>query len=346
MALNAGQNLPLTHASQVYGDQNQVITATVVSGKTGLDVNVITPGGGGSAVTITGPLGSQTIAASVAVTEADGNNVTIGATTDAAVVGDVSGTVSAKLRGISKILNSVWSSPNNWLAVSIQNTVLAVTQSGVWTVALSAGAALIGKVGIDQTTPGTTNGVQTLSGSTTAVTGSVTVAQATAANLQAQVGGPGAAGAAVSGNPLRVGALARTTLPTSVSSAQLADVLVDRYGRQYVLSPVVSTIGSGSSHITTATNTQIVAAPSAGNHLRIHRLWAQNGATGTATWCYWGNGSGNLTGGPSFSLAANQPFGMDIKGGWELSTATGLFINTATSGADIGWYVEYETLAD
>lgn len=45
------------------------------------------------------------------------------------------------------------------------------------TSATPAGSAIIGKVGIDQTTPGTTNGVQTLTGSTTAVT------QATASNL-------------------------------------------------------------------------------------------------------------------------------------------------------------------
>lgn len=37
-------------------------------------------------------------------------------------------------------------------------------------VGLLAGAAIVGKVGVDQTTPGTTNGVQTLTGSTTAVT--------------------------------------------------------------------------------------------------------------------------------------------------------------------------------
>lgn len=46
--------------------------------------------------------------------------------------------------------------------------------------ALIAGSAIIGKVGIDQTTPGTTNGVQTLTGSTTAVTGTVTVAPSAA----------------------------------------------------------------------------------------------------------------------------------------------------------------------
>jgi hypothetical protein len=67
--------------------------------------------------------------------------------------------------------------------------------------ALTAGAAIIGKVGIDQTTPGTTNGVQVNAalpagtnvighvihdtGSTTAVTGNVTVVQPTGTNLHA-----------------------------------------------------------------------------------------------------------------------------------------------------------------
>lgn len=36
---------------------------------------------------------------------------------------------------------------------------VAVAQGGTWTVGLSAGSSLVGKVGIDQTTPGTTNAV-------------------------------------------------------------------------------------------------------------------------------------------------------------------------------------------
>jgi len=67
----------------------------------------------------------------------------------------------------------------------------AVTISG----SLPAGAAIVGKVGIDQTTPGTTNLVSIGtgghviidSGSTTAVTGNVTVAQATGSNLHVAV---------------------------------------------------------------------------------------------------------------------------------------------------------------
>lgn len=59
---------------------------------------------------------------------------TAGDQTDAAVVGDNNGSLSAKLRGLSKILNDVWDSVNHWLKVSIQNSSLAVTQSGTWTV--------------------------------------------------------------------------------------------------------------------------------------------------------------------------------------------------------------------
>jgi hypothetical protein len=47
---------------------------------------------------------------------------------------------------------------------------LAVTQSGSWV--LSAGSAIIGKVGIDQTTPGTTNAVHTTNFPTTVDTNS------------------------------------------------------------------------------------------------------------------------------------------------------------------------------
>src|SRR5690349_13449205 len=47
----------------------------------------------------------------------DGDNATDGATTDPAVTGDTSGTKSAKLRGINKILFDMWDSANHWLQV-------------------------------------------------------------------------------------------------------------------------------------------------------------------------------------------------------------------------------------
>src|SRR5260221_8414 len=64
----------------------------------------------------------------VAVYGEDGGNVVEGVTTDAAVTGGNAGTLSAKLRGLSKMFASVWNSVTNSLAVTISpsNTGLPV----------------------------------------------------------------------------------------------------------------------------------------------------------------------------------------------------------------------------
>lgn len=67
---------------------------------------------GGPAVT---SAGNSIAPASVYVK--DGNDLAQGATTDTAVTGDTAGTVSAKLRGISKIFADVWDSVNHRLKV-------------------------------------------------------------------------------------------------------------------------------------------------------------------------------------------------------------------------------------
>lgn len=97
---------------------------------TSLAVTVMGGGGGGPA------------------TIADGADVNSGSTTDAAVFGNSSGTLSAKLRGLATILNDVWDDPNSRLNVAVQNTVtvtgtVAATQSGVWTVDTELPAAAL-----------------------------------------------------------------------------------------------------------------------------------------------------------------------------------------------------------
>ncbi len=175
---------------------------------------------------------------------------------------------------------------------------------------------------IDQTTPGTTNLVT--------------------------VSGSGAAAAAVAGNPVRLGALGRSTLPTIVASAQLVDVLADRYGRLFEVAPICVTKGSNTTPITLAapTTTELVAAPSAGSHLRIYRLWAQNlGAAASALTAYWSEGTTKKI---PFQVLGGQPFSMAEDGRWELPTATALNIisTVATNSPSVEWYVEYETLVD
>jgi hypothetical protein len=126
-------------------------------------------------------------------TIADGADVTLGATTDIAVVSDSNGTISGKLRGLVKILASVWDSVNGRLkvdgsgvtqpisgAISFTAPQHTIVDSGTLTAvtsitnALPAGSNVIGHVIVD-------------SGSTSVITGNVTVTQATGTNLHAVI---------------------------------------------------------------------------------------------------------------------------------------------------------------
>lgn len=154
-----------------------------------------------------------------AVSISDGSDVAEGATTDVAVTGDNAGTVSAKLRGLNKILADVWDSVGHLVKVSIQNTTLAVTQSGSWV--LSAGSALIGKVGIDQTTPGTTNGVVVNSSALPTGAATETTLAAAKTDLDALAGIVSASKAAVTaadGDLATIGAKADAKATDSTSS--------------------------------------------------------------------------------------------------------------------------------
>ncbi len=98
-------------------DGSGVITPTVNGGGSG---------GGGGAVTV-----------------ADGADTTQGTTTDAAVVTDANGTVSAKLRGLVKLLASVISGSKLQIrALTSVDVVTAQAQDGAGNALTSTGAAL------------------------------------------------------------------------------------------------------------------------------------------------------------------------------------------------------------
>jgi hypothetical protein len=99
---------------------------------------------------------------------------------------------------------------------------------------LIAGSAIIGNVRVDQTTPGTTNGVVVNSGtvttvstvtSVTAVAGMPTGASAT------QVQGTIAAGTGVGQNPVQIGGKGITTLPAVVDTGDVVNITTDVLGR-------------------------------------------------------------------------------------------------------------------
>jgi len=103
---------------------------------------------------------TQPVSGTLASTVADGANVVEGAVADAIVSAGAAGTLSAKLRRVTQGLEDLKS-----------------------LIVLAAGSNIIGKVGIDQTTPGTTNLVA-LTAETTKVIGTVNIAGAqTLANV-------------------------------------------------------------------------------------------------------------------------------------------------------------------
>lgn len=81
--------------------------STSISVETGLGNPPLNSLGGGSSgggnVVITGPLGTQTIAASVAVTQSDGADVSLGAIADAASTAGGAGTVNAHMRFLTSV---------------------------------------------------------------------------------------------------------------------------------------------------------------------------------------------------------------------------------------------------
>lgn len=104
--------------------------------------------------------------AATAAKQDTGNNA-LGATTGAAVVTDADGTIQQYLRGLVKLLVAK-------VTVGIDQTTPGTTNRVDVGAALPAGTNLLGKVGIDQTTPGTTNGVS-LPGAIKALKAAVTI---------------------------------------------------------------------------------------------------------------------------------------------------------------------------
>lgn len=91
--------------------------------------------------------------------------------------------------------------------------------------------------------------------------------------------------------------------------------------------------------ITSATDTTIIAAPAAGNRLRILYLHAANSGA-TTTEVMWRDGA---SGARRFrtSLPQNAAFAHNIKPSfWDLTAATALVLTTTAAG-NVWWTVEY-----
>lgn len=197
---------------------------------------------------------------------------------------------------------------------------------------LQAGSAIAGKFGIDQTTPGTTNGVAlTQVGSTTVLTGGVAGSQG--------MGGLAANNASTSGNPLPTSGLAQSAEPALATNGQNAEISLDLAHKQITL-PYANPENFVTSTVTvTASTADTSFIPSAGTGLvsYITSLACFNSGA-TATVITLKNGSGGTVFWTGYALNSGGGFTISFPtpaGGKALSTATAVYVNTGSSTSSV-----------
>jgi hypothetical protein len=156
--------------------------------------------------------------------------------------------------------------------------------------------------------------------------------------------GSAAHDAAVSGNPVLVGVEARDTLGTVVATGDVVRPVANRYGHLLVTAPVPSHATSNGTPITTTT-TSVIAAPSAGNHLRVLRIHMSNGGA-TATWVAVRDGaSGNQYYRTYLPQSGVISINLTSSGPLNLTSATRLDIVLSAAGS-VEYTIDYITAAD
>jgi hypothetical protein len=141
------------------------------------------------------------------------------------------------------------------VAPGVEGFAVTATASGNFTVVQPNGANLHATID---------------SGSTTAVTGNVTVVQGTESALKGQVGGLGSSGVAVTGNPVRVGGVFNTTQPT-VTNGQTVDGQSTARGALIVAPGVegFAVTGTAANFTGTAVGAAASGAAKSGNPVQI-----------------------------------------------------------------------------
>ncbi len=155
--------------------------------------------------------------------------------------------------------------------------------------------------------------------------------------------GGAAHGATVAGNPVLGGGEARDANGTAVTAGQAVRQALDRYGRTRVVKPKATSQATSNGTPITATTANVIAAPSAGSHLRMLRLHVANGGA-TATWVSFREGAAGLK---KYAVCLPQ-YGVispDLGGSWELPSATSLDIVLSAAGS-VEYTLDYEVVVD
>src|SRR6266404_7130534 len=210
------------------------------------------------------------------------------------------------------------------------NTVLGRLKDLLSLIVLAAGSNIIGKVGIDQTTPGTTNAVSLAQvGSTAILNGGVAGSQS--------FGGTVATNVAITANPVNLGAQAVSSENAAVTTARQVQLVADLVGKLIVMpyaNPENFVSGAITSAMTGTTTTSLIAAPAAGLRNYITQITVSNSHATVGTDIVIQDGSGGTT---LYTIPAAAVYGGAVLTFptplRQPTTATAIFCANVTTGA-------------
>lgn len=254
---------------------------------------------GGGTITVDGTVtanagtGTFTVGGTVAATQSGVWNVGLNAGTNA--IGSITNTSFIATQATAANLNAT--------VVGTGTFAVQAAQSGTWildansgvdigdvTINNAAGAAAVNiqdggnTITVDGTVAATQSGTWNI-GTLTSITNTVTVSgTVTASNTSGDV----AHDSPDSGNPVKIGFQAETTLPTAVATGDRTNGIADRYGRQMVthIDPAMQVWDS---HESSATQTGVnIWVPVVGNRFVITELHISTGGTTAGIVTIWG----------------------------------------------------------
>lgn len=208
--------------------------------------------------------------------------------------------------------------------------------NGTGVVGLNAGTALVGKVGLDQTTPGTTNAVSLAQiGATTVVNGGLGGTLA--------VGGSVATNVAITTNPVNNGAQGVSAENAAVTTGRMVQLVSDLVGKLIVLpysNPENMVSFPGTAAMTGTVSTITLAAPPAGLRNYITAITVSNGSSTIPTDIIIQDGNGGTTlytvpapigaGTGTGTSGGHYTFPSPIR---QTTTATAIYVANVTTGS-------------
>ena len=155
-------------------------------------------------------------------------------------------------------------------------------------------------------------------------------------SLTVDAAGDVAHDAADSGNPLKIGVKAISTLPAVVATNDRANAVGDLFGRQLVAeAPLLQYVKGTTADLTDTTSTSVIAAGGASITLLITDVIVTNSDADTATVVKFQDGSGGTTVWRGYAKEAGGGFCKQFKTPLALTSNTGLFVACETTGATV-----------